>query len=162
MSRDRDRIEWRSNGVDRTIKLGRQIGGLLRPGELVCLDGGLGAGKTHLVKGIALGLGVPPDVVVASPTFVLMREYPGRHRLLHCDWYRLGGQDEVESLGLDESLADGAVVVVEWGGRFPDAAPSARATWFIVMEESGPESRIIRIHLAPPDSRLAGLALESD
>lgn len=162
MTQDRDRIELRSSSVSRTIDYGKRIGRVLRPGELVRLDGGLGAGKTHLVKGIALGLEVPPDVVVASPTFVLMREYPGRVRLLHFDWYRLGGADEVETLGLDESLAEGAVVVVEWGGRFPEADPAARATWSIDMEESGQGERIIRIGLNPLDARLSGLDLESD
>jgi tRNA threonylcarbamoyladenosine biosynthesis protein TsaE len=98
--------------VDDTRSFGRRLAGLLRPGDLVILDGPLGAGKTALVQGIGAALGVRGDVT--SPTFVIARVHPGRVPLVHVDAYRLGGIVEVDDLDLDASL-DEAVTVVEWG-----------------------------------------------
>lgn len=98
-----------------TEQLGREIGALLRAGDLVVLSGPLGAGKTVLARGIAAGLGVRGEVT--SPTFVIAREHPPGARgvaLVHVDAYRLGGLDELDDLDLDTDLLD-AAVVVEWG-----------------------------------------------
>lgn len=108
--------------VEDTVALGSQLGGQVRAGDVVVLSGPLGAGKTLLVKGIAIAMDV--DGPVTSPTFVLARVHPARRpgapALIHVDVYRLldhtGADllDELESLDLDTEL-DGAVVVVEWG-----------------------------------------------
>jgi len=98
-----------------TREFGRRLAAVLRPGDLVIVDGPLGAGKTVLVQGIAVGLGVRGEVT--SPTFVIARIHradPGRVPLVHVDAYRLGGIAEVDDLDLDTSLDD-AVTVVEWG-----------------------------------------------
>ena len=99
-----------------TEALGRELAADLRVGDLVILDGPLGAGKTALTRGIAAGLGVAGRV--SSPTFVIAREHPpGRPDgvgLVHVDAYRLGGLDELDALDLDTDLQD-CVVVVEWG-----------------------------------------------
>jgi tRNA threonylcarbamoyladenosine biosynthesis protein TsaE len=95
--------------------LGERLAGLLRPGDLVVLSGGLGAGKTTLTQGIGRGLGVRGEVT--SPTFVIARVHPstvGGPSLVHVDAYRLGSLDEVDDLDLDTSL-DESVTVVEWG-----------------------------------------------
>ncbi len=95
--------------------LGRRVAGACRPGDLLILSGGLGAGKTTFVQGLGVGLGVRGPIT--SPTFVIARVHPPRSggpALLHVDAYRLGGLDEVEDLDLDTSLAE-AVTVVEWG-----------------------------------------------
>ena len=102
--------------VEDTETLGRELAGTLSAGDLVILDGPLGAGKTALTRGIADGLGVVGRV--SSPTFIIAREHrpgaPGRPGMVHVDAYRLGGLDELDALDLDTDLED-AVVVVEWG-----------------------------------------------
>lgn len=102
--------------VEDTRAFGRELGRLLRPGDLVVLAGPLGAGKTVLVQGIAAGLGVAGPVT--SPTFVIARVHPGPVPLVHVDAYRLGfvtdPRAEIDDLDLDADLAD-SVTVVEWG-----------------------------------------------
>ncbi|GAB2722074.1 tRNA (adenosine(37)-N6)-threonylcarbamoyltransferase complex ATPase subunit type 1 TsaE [Nocardia thraciensis] len=104
--------------VEDTEALGRELAAELRPGDLVVLDGPLGAGKTALTRGIAAGLGV--EGRVSSPTFIIARQHragsrPGAVGMVHVDAYRLGGDlDELDALDLDTDLDD-AVVVVEWG-----------------------------------------------
>jgi tRNA threonylcarbamoyladenosine biosynthesis protein TsaE len=84
-----------------------------RPGDLIVLVGGLGAGKTRFVRGFARALGV--DEPVTSPTFALVHNYEGRVPVLHADLYRMVSEHEVLDLGIDEALADGAIALVEWG-----------------------------------------------
>lgn len=102
--------------VTDTEALGRELGTLLRAGDLVILDGPLGAGKTALARGIAAGLGVQGRV--SSPTFIIAREHragsPDGPGMIHVDAYRLGGLEELDALDLDTDL-EAAVVVVEWG-----------------------------------------------
>lgn len=101
-----------------TRRLGRRLAQCLQPGDLILLEGELGAGKTFLVRSIARGLGVPPEVRVTSPTFDLVHELPGRLPIVHADLYRLDDADELRELGLSDRSAEGAVVLVEWGERF--------------------------------------------
>ena len=101
-----------TSSADQTRTIGCCIAPLLRAGDVVVVAGGLGAGKTTFTQGVAAGLGVTDRVV--SPTFTLTREYEGRLRLVHVDLYRLDRAQEVLDLGL-EDVADGAVLVVEWG-----------------------------------------------
>src|SRR5947207_2984774 len=97
-----------------TERLGRQLGGLLFPGAVVALVGTLGAGKTHLVRAIAEGLGVPDGRIVTSPTFVLIQEYEGRLPVYHFDAYRLAGEVPFADLGVDEYLEGEGVCLIEW------------------------------------------------
>jgi tRNA threonylcarbamoyladenosine biosynthesis protein TsaE len=96
-----------------TRALGEALAGLLQPGDVLLLIGGLGAGKTTFVQGLARGLGY--EGVVTSPTFMLCQTYPARLDLVHVDLWRLDHTSEVLDLGLDEELEQGAVVVAEWG-----------------------------------------------
>ena len=105
----------------RTRHLGAAIAKSLSPGDLVLLEGDLGAGKTFLVRAIARGLGVPESIPVTSPTFTLVHEHAARLPLLHADLYRLGDADELIELGITERIGQDAVVIVEWGDRFADA-----------------------------------------
>lgn len=108
-----------------TVALGRRIAGELPRKALVLLIGNLGAGKTTLAKGIAEGLGAASCDEVSSPTFTLIHEY-GEGRLYHIDLYRLEEAREVETLGLDELFDREAVVLIEWGERFPELLPADR------------------------------------
>ena len=107
-----------SDGEACTEQLGRRVASVLLPGWTVLLYGNLGAGKTTFVRGLAEGLGVPPEDV-SSPTFTLVQRYDGRVPLYHVDLYRVEHPADVDDLGLDELVAAGAVVVVEWAERLP-------------------------------------------
>ena len=112
-----------SESDERTIALGRILGGLLRQGDTVGLAGELGSGKTWFTKGIAQGLGVPPGIIVASPSFALVNEYEGVITLYHMDIYRLESEGEFISAGLEEYLYSKGVAVVEWADRWPGILP---------------------------------------
>jgi len=102
----------------KTRRLGALIARSLAPGDVVLLEGELGAGKTFLTRAIARGLGVPREVRITSPTFALVNEYPrGEGTLLHVDLYRLRGpmlEEEVTRLGLRERIVDGDILIAEW------------------------------------------------
>jgi tRNA threonylcarbamoyladenosine biosynthesis protein TsaE len=104
-----------------TRRLGDKLGRLLRAGDLVVLEGDLGAGKTFLVRAIARALGVPSALPVTSPTFTLVNEHRTEPPLVHADLYRLGAADELVEIGLAERIGRDAVVIVEWGDRFSEA-----------------------------------------
>jgi tRNA threonylcarbamoyladenosine biosynthesis protein TsaE len=112
-----------SESDERTTALGRILGALLRRGDVVGLVGELGSGKTWFTKGIARGLGIPPGVVVTSPTFALVNEYEGVITLYHMDIYRLENEGEFISAGLEEYLYGKGVAVVEWADRWPGILP---------------------------------------
>jgi len=114
--------KFTSNSVEQTRLLGRLLGDDLAPGTVIALDGTLGAGKTHLTQGIATGLGVPEGSVV-SPTFTICIPYEARLLMLHLDAYRIKSDEEVDQLGLDESVDDGVVLVVEWASRIETLLP---------------------------------------
>jgi tRNA threonylcarbamoyladenosine biosynthesis protein TsaE len=125
-----------TSSPEETEAAGEELGRRLRTGDLVLLKGELGAGKTTFVRGIARGTGA--TVPVASPTFQLVRIYPGRLQLAHVDLYRLEKGDELRDLGLEELLEAGAVVV-EWGERI-DVHDGA----LIEFEHMGGDRRLIR------------------
>ena len=124
-----------SHNPEETFAHGRALAESLRAGDVVALDGDLGAGKTHFVKGIAAGLGCEGDVT--SPTFTLVHEYTGgRLALFHFDFYRLESEDETLRLGLDDYLGAGGVLVIEWAGKFPALLPSD-TRWFHLRASDG-------------------------
>jgi tRNA threonylcarbamoyladenosine biosynthesis protein TsaE len=102
-----------TSSADETRAAGRQLAADLEPGDVVLLVGGLGAGKTTFVQGVAEGLGVTDDVT--SPTFTLCQIYRGRLTVLHADLWRLERLAEVIDLALDEGLEEGGVLLAEWG-----------------------------------------------
>jgi tRNA threonylcarbamoyladenosine biosynthesis protein TsaE len=116
---------FETNSEEETIALGRQIAAELPKRAVVLLIGNLGAGKTTLAKGILSGLGAAEPDEVASPTFTLIHEYGGG-RVFHVDLYRLDTAQQVATLGLEEILDREAIVIVEWGERFPDVFPAGR------------------------------------
>lgn len=120
--------------------LGRELATMLEPGDLVILDGPLGAGKTTLTRGLGEGLGVRGPVT--SPTFVIARFHPGPTPLLHVDAYRVGSLDELDDLDLDHDTA-AAITVVEWGaGR---AEGLADTHLLITIERRDDDSRLVTL-----------------
>jgi tRNA threonylcarbamoyladenosine biosynthesis protein TsaE len=113
-----------SGSVAATIKIGRAIARHARKGDIVCLSGQLGAGKTVLTKGIAAGLGIAKNKLI-SPTFVLIREYPhARLPLYHFDLYRLNTPSDILVLGYEEYFYDDGLTVVEWAERLKYLLPA--------------------------------------
>jgi tRNA threonylcarbamoyladenosine biosynthesis protein TsaE len=113
---------FETQSEEETIELGRSIAVTLPRRAVVLLIGDLGAGKTTLAKGIVSGLGAARPEEVSSPTFTLIHEY-GEGRVYHVDLYRLDNPKEVATLGLDEIFERDAVVLIEWGERFPNLMP---------------------------------------
>jgi tRNA threonylcarbamoyladenosine biosynthesis protein TsaE len=120
---------------------------------VIALVGALGAGKTLFVKGLAEGLGVPPERV-ASPTFVIAAEYPlaGGRVLCHVDLYRLSSAGELDATGFPDSLAPGNVVAVEWGDRVPGALPEDRLT-VTIRPDVGASQRVLDAIASGPAAR---------
>lgn len=112
-----------TNSPDATVVLGEHIAGALERGDVLALYGDLGAGKTHLVKGIARGFGVDPEEVT-SPTFTLIQEYATDPPLYHLDVYRIEHTAELERMGVDEYLHGNGICVVEWPERMEDMLPT--------------------------------------
>ena len=132
---------WISRSEDQTIAIGEEIARKLPSKAVVLLIGNLGAGKTTLTKGIASGLGAASAGEVSSPTFTLIHEYSPR--VIHIDLYRLDTPQEVATLGLDEIFDRAAVVLIEWGERFPELMPSERIE--IRLLTTGENSRVIEL-----------------
>ena len=116
--------------------LGAALGRLLKAGHVLALTGGLGAGKTTFCQGLAVGLEVPPDRAVTSPTFSLVNVHPGRVRFAHADLYRLKSDGELEELGLEELMED-SVVAIEWAERFPLLLPRDHLSLTLLAEADG-------------------------
>lgn len=120
---DREVFVTQSN--EQTITLGKEFVKKLRACNIVCLYGKLGGGKTTFAKGVALGLGI--DTTVISPTFTIVREYTGKTKLYHLDFYRIEHEKEVLAIGLKDILSDkNAVVLIEWADKIPSYLPKKR------------------------------------
>ena len=135
---------WRTRSEQETIRRGRFIARSLQPGTVVALVGDLGSGKTTLVKGLALGLGIQDSRQVKSPTFVILHVYKGRIPLYHFDLYRLDNQSDLEGIGIEEFLSDSkAISVIEWADRVP--AVLNRADMKIEFRTDSEKTRTIRM-----------------
>ena len=130
---------YRASSEAETVELGRRLARELPPRGVVLLIGNLGAGKTTLAKGIASGLGAAEPDDVTSPTFTLIHEYGGG-RVYHVDLYRLEEEREVARLGLEELFERDAMVLIEWGERFPRLLPEARTEIRIRTAGAGGET----------------------
>jgi tRNA threonylcarbamoyladenosine biosynthesis protein TsaE len=117
---------FRTGSEEETIALGARLARTLPRGATVLLIGNLGAGKTTLAKGIVQGLGAAAAEEVSSPTFTLIHEYGSPAAVYHVDLYRLNSTREAAGLGLDELFDSPALVIVEWGERFPELMPPDR------------------------------------
>ena len=127
------------HSVEETWRLARQFAAELKPGDVVCLEGDLGAGKTTFTQGLAAALGV--DGRVTSPTFCLVQEHrSGSTLLVHMDLYRLHDEDDVLAIGWEDYLSEGAILVVEWPERAGSLIPST-AKHIVFTHLEGEENR---------------------
>ena len=115
-------MEIVSASIKQTQEIASKLAKYLEPGDVIALVGNLGSGKTVFLKGLAVGLGCSKKEVL-SPTFVLMRRYQGKLTLNHFDLYRLKALRQLEQIGYEEYFYSGAITVIEWADRIPDALP---------------------------------------
>ncbi len=134
-------------------RLGEKLGSSMAVGDVLALVGQLGSGKTTFTQGLARGLGVPSSRHVASPTFALCNEHPGRVPLVHVDFYRIKNAAELLELGLAEAF-DRAAVAIEWADRFTAALPADHL--IIRIETDGPSGgrRLVAAPTGPRSSQL--------
>ena len=126
-----------------TIRIGRKIGRILQPGDVIALVGELGAGKTQLIKGLAAGTGVRRPGYVSSPSFTLINEYEGRSPFYHIDLYRLETEKEAQELGLEEYFTGRGMTAIEWADKIPSLLPREILTVNICY--TGKKTRTIEI-----------------
>ncbi len=153
-----------STSIEQTLDLGRRIGRTARPGQVIALNGTLGAGKTHLVRGIALGAQVADPDLVSSPTYVLLNIYPPNPAVpeskpvYHLDAYRTVGVDGFAAVGFEELLTEEGIVALEWADRVPELLPpdylqiqieaDDETTRIFTLTATGPESHALLDRLA--------------
>ncbi len=133
--------EFVTHSAVQTVEIGKMIGRLLRGGDIIAFRGGLGAGKTTITHGIAIGMGLKDDV--SSPTFALVNEYVGDGlSLCHFDMYRIA-EDELESIGFYDYLTDDRVLVIEWSENIANQLPDGIIT--VEIQRTGEDDRKIII-----------------
>jgi tRNA threonylcarbamoyladenosine biosynthesis protein TsaE len=142
--------------ADETRRLGARLGRALAVGDVLALIGPLGSGKTTFAQGLAAGLDVPADRHVASPTFALVNEHPGRIPFVHADFYRIERPEELRELGLEEA-GERATLALEWADRFPQMVPADHLQ--IVFQPQPDGTRRLRLEGTGPRGRALVAAL---
>ena len=138
-----------SHSPEETIALGHTIGRQLKGGEVIAIVGPLGSGKTHLIKGIAMGAGAPDRRDVNSPTFVIINQYEGRLDIYHIDAYRLDSVADFEMLGFDDLCYPESVVLIEWADKVETAIRDTNPI-HIELSHTAQDTRTIRFRNQPP------------
>lgn len=116
----------RTYSPEETIELAKKVGARLHGGDVIAYKGGLGAGKTTFTRGLAIGMGLPDDVL--SPTFTLVNEYRGALSLFHFDMYRICGSDDLETTGFYDYMDECSVIAVEWSENIDGCLPENAIT----------------------------------
>ncbi len=132
-------VEIQLPDVQQTERFGILLGEVAAEGDVICLDGDLGAGKTTLTQAIGAGMQVPAEYYITSPSFAILHEHPGRIPLFHMDFYRLTGSEDIAASGFDEFFYKNGTVVVEWANKAVDIYPDD--TLFIDLSVNEDESR---------------------
>lgn len=133
--------QWTSHSVDETEYLGERIGQAVRSGGVLAMFGGMGMGKTAIVRGIARGMGLSAEV--SSPTFALVNDYGGRPALVHFDMYRIENWGDLYTTGFFDYLDAGALLAVEWSENIEGALPEEAVR--LTFERTGDNERIITV-----------------
>jgi len=138
-----DRVVVKTKSSAETIRIGKNIGSRLLPGDVVALVGELGAGKTQFIKGMAAGVGVGRPVTISSPSFTLINEYLARIPFYHIDLFRLQWEKEAEDLGLEDYFQGEGITAVEWADKIPNFLP--KELLLIHIAHTGKHTRSIEI-----------------
>ena len=138
---------FRTESPEETQTLGEKLGKKLKPGSVIALIGDLGTGKTCLTQGIARGVGIAPNEVVSSPSYILINEYNGNIPIYHIDLYRIETPEEIAELGLGEYVDGVGICIIEWADRMQDDLPDTCIKVHITWEDEN--SRSIKIEQLP-------------
>ncbi len=151
--------EFRTLSAEETVGLGMKLGKILRRGDVVCIAGDLGTGKTALTNGIARALGV--EGYITSPTFTIVNEYRSDIPLFHFDVYRISDPDEMFEVGFEEYLESGGIVVIEWAELIRDVLPDNHI-WIDITKDlkESTDVRIIKIDFKDGTNREEEVLLE--
>jgi tRNA threonylcarbamoyladenosine biosynthesis protein TsaE len=144
-----------TRSVEETERFGELLGKLAAPNTCLALQGNLGAGKTHLTRGIARGAQVDDPDLVSSPTYVLLNIYPGPKPVFHLDAYRITSEADFETVGLDELLQSSGITVIEWPEKIPHLLPPARLQIQIDLGDTPDERTITLAPTGPNTEKLA-------
>ncbi len=147
-------LRFESRSDEETRAFGRQLAGMLPPKAVVLLIGDLGAGKTTLTKGIVEGRRAAAGEDVSSPTFTLIHEYGNPVSIYHVDLYRLDTSKQAQCLGLEELFDQPALVLIEWGNRFPQLMPDDRIE--IRLFRQGEDRRQIEVRYLRKSALIGG------
>lgn len=132
-------MEFEVNSIEETTKLGKELGKILNPSDIICLTGDLGTGKTHITKGISEGLGITDNIT--SPTFTIVNEYnSGRLKLYHFDVYRVSDPDEIYAIGFDDYIFGDGVSIIEWANYIEEILPKEYLHIYITKDLSKGEN----------------------
>jgi tRNA threonylcarbamoyladenosine biosynthesis protein TsaE len=154
---DNHHLEIQIDSEAETDQLGQALARVVRPDVVIGLVGTLGAGKTRLVRAIAESLGVDPRAI-ASPTFVLIHEYPGPIPIYHFDAYRLTDPEAFDALGAAEYWTEGqGLCLIEWADLVADRLPGS--TWWVRIEQFGPTGRVVKVESPEVEAIIAILDL---
>ena len=116
---------FKTESPEETQALGEKLGKTLKQGDVIALIGDLGTGKTCLTQGIARGVGIAPEEIVSSPSYILINEYSGMVPIYHIDLYRLENSEEIAELGLSEYVEGDGICIIEWAERMTEALPDS-------------------------------------
>ena len=134
-------MQFLSHSPEETQAFGKRLGKLLQPGDVLCLSGDLGAGKTLFVQGLAKGLLLPNEVT--SPTFTVLNIYEGQITMYHFDLYRLDWPEQLDDIGFDEYTNNDGIAVIEWPEKFPDRMPEEALR--IAITKAGDNGRLFSV-----------------
>lgn len=123
---------WESRSEAESFQLARRLGEKAEKGEIYCLEGELGTGKTVFAKGFARGLGI--EEIVDSPTFTIVKEYRGREKLYHFDVYRIEDIEELQEIGFSEMISGDAICLIEWASQIEEEIPE-NAKWITIEKD---------------------------
>lgn len=123
---------WESGREEESFQLAKKLGEKAKKGEIYCLEGELGTGKTVFAKGFAKGLGI--EEIVDSPTFTIVKEYQGREKLYHFDVYRIEDIEELQEIGFSEMISSDAVCLIEWASQIEEEIPE-NAKWITIEKD---------------------------
>lgn len=155
--RGKEPLVFLSRCAQETEAIGGRLARRLEAPVVILLRGALGTGKTTLARGLARGFGLQDPALVHSPSFTIVNVYHGRHRIYHVDLYRLSGERDLRSVGLEDFLGREGVTIVEWGERLGGLGDAAVE---VELEDAGYDRRIIRVRGLPPGRRVRAMVLD--
>jgi len=123
---------WESGREEESFQIAKKLGEKAKKGEIYCLEGELGTGKTVFAKGFAKGLGI--EEIVDSPTFTIVKEYQGREKLYHFDVYRIEDVEELQEIGFSEMISGDAICLIEWASQIEEEIPE-NAKWITIEKD---------------------------